>query len=98
MAKSIAEKMGIEPWKRMTHDGSRVKEGVSRMRETLAEDAREATRKGSGFPPHHRGFIIRVVDVSTGQTARDYGRPANASLRFFDSCLARGGQGGREVL
>lgn len=81
--KSLAEKMGIKPWEIAELDANRVKEGVSKMRKALAEDAKKEMERGSALPLDWRNRVFRVVNLETGQIARDYGPPPNAYLRLI---------------
>jgi len=81
--KTMAEKMGIKPWEIAELDANRVKEGVSKMREVLAGDTKKEMERGSSLPPDRKNLVFKVVNLTTGQVARDYGAPPNAHLRLL---------------
>ena len=59
--KSMAEKIGIKPWRVMTCGGKRLKEGIAKFRQALEEDEKERRERGSGLPSDWGNRIFKAV-------------------------------------
>jgi hypothetical protein len=57
--KSIAKNIEIKTWKKVKLDKSRLKEGISKMREGFAEDAKKEMEKGSALPKDWRSRLLK---------------------------------------
>ena len=55
--KSIAKNIEIKSWKKVKLDKSRLKEGISKMREGFAEDAKKEMIKSSTGVSRNKGII-----------------------------------------